>query len=177
MEKDSPVSDCPLKRNTLSVATMLVADLPALIWYLAHSSACCNEATAHIQISPVCFIVNIVLQARGNIAKCLQFIYVVIGNICHGFTVGIIVNIVLVFHDFLQRPIMTNKFVQTIHDIVGKFLYHFIHFIEFINGNILPNLNREVIGIMDCVFFILFIQADFFFHIFLVNRESKPSTD
>lgn len=35
---------------------MLVADLPALIWYLAHTSACFNEATAHIQISPVGFM-------------------------------------------------------------------------------------------------------------------------
>ena len=59
--KDSHVSDCPLKRNTLSVATMLVADLPALIWYLAHTSACFNKATTHIQISPVGFIVNVVL--------------------------------------------------------------------------------------------------------------------
>ena len=33
----------------------------ALVWYLAHTSACFNEATAHIQISPVSFIVNVVL--------------------------------------------------------------------------------------------------------------------
>ena len=33
----------------------------ALVWYLAHTSACFNKATAHIQISPVGFIVNIVL--------------------------------------------------------------------------------------------------------------------
>ena len=37
--------------------------------------------------------------------------------------------------------------------------------------------NREVVGIMDCVFLILFIQADFFFHIFFVNGEREPSTD
>ena len=42
-------------------ATMLVVDLPALIWYLAHTSACFNKATAHIQISPVGFIVNVIL--------------------------------------------------------------------------------------------------------------------
>ena len=59
--KGQPFSDCPLKRNTLSVTTMLVADLPALIWYLAHTSACFNKATAHIQISPVGFIVNVIL--------------------------------------------------------------------------------------------------------------------
>ena len=33
----------------------------ALVWYLAHTSACFNEATAHIQISPVGFIVNVIL--------------------------------------------------------------------------------------------------------------------
>ena len=33
----------------------------ALVWYLAHTSACFNKATAHIQISPVGFIVNVVL--------------------------------------------------------------------------------------------------------------------
>ena len=34
-----------------------------------------------------------------------------------------------------------------------------------------------LVGIMDSVFLILFIQADFFFHIFLVNRKREPSTD
>ena len=48
---------------------MLVADLPALIWYLAHTVACFNEATAYIQISPKGFIVNVVLQAGWNIAN------------------------------------------------------------------------------------------------------------
>ena len=33
----------------------------ALVWYLAHTSACFDKATAHIQISPVGFIVNVVL--------------------------------------------------------------------------------------------------------------------
>ena len=33
----------------------------ALVWYLAHTSACFNKATAHIQISPVGFVVNVVL--------------------------------------------------------------------------------------------------------------------
>ena len=81
------------------------------------------------------------------------------------------------FHDFFQRPVVADKFVQTLYDIVRKFLYDFIHLIEFFNGNILANRNGEVVGIMDCVFLILFIQADFFFHIFLVNRKSEPSTD
>ena len=78
-----------------------------------------------------------------NVAKCLQFVYVVVGNVCHGFTVGIIINIVLVFHDFFQRPIVADKFVQTLYNIVGKFLYHFIHLIEFFNGNILANRNGK----------------------------------
>jgi hypothetical protein len=82
-----------------------------------------------------------------------------------------------VFHDFFQRPVVADKFVQTLYNIVGKFLYHFIHLIEFFNGNILANRNGEVVGIMDSVFLILFIQADFFFHIFLVNGEREPSTD
>ena len=81
------------------------------------------------------------------------------------------------FHDFFQRPIVADKFVQTLYNIVGKFLYHFIHLIEFFNGNILANRNGKVVGIMDSVFLILFIQADFFFHIFLVNRKREPSTD
>ena len=51
---------------------MLVVDLPALIWYLAHTSACFNKATAHIQISPVGFIVNVVLQAGWNIPQAVQ---------------------------------------------------------------------------------------------------------
>ena len=33
----------------------------ALVWYLAHTSACFNKATTHIQISPIGFIVNVVL--------------------------------------------------------------------------------------------------------------------
>ena len=41
----------------------------------------------------------------------------------------------------------------------------------------LGKYNGEVVGIMDSVFLILLIQADFFFHIFLVNRKSEPSTD
>ena len=81
------------------------------------------------------------------------------------------------FHDFFQRSIVADKFVQTLYDIVGKFLYHFIHLIEFFNGNILANRNREVIGIMDSIFLILLIQADFFFYIFLVNGKREPSTD
>ena len=81
------------------------------------------------------------------------------------------------FHDFFQRPVVADKFVQTLYDIVGKFLYHFIHLIEFFNGNILANRNGEVVGIMDSVFLILFIQADFFFYIFLVNGKCEPSTD
>ena len=81
------------------------------------------------------------------------------------------------FHDFFQRPVVVDKFVQTFYDIVGKFLYHFIHLVEFINGNILANRNREVVGIVDSVFLILFIQADFFFYIFLVNGKREPSTD
>ena len=81
------------------------------------------------------------------------------------------------FHDFFQRPVVADKFVQTLYDIVGKFLYHFIHLIEFFNGNILANRNGEVVGIMDSVFLILFIQTDFFFYIFLVNRKREPSTD
>ena len=48
-------------RGSLSHKRMLVADLPALVWYLAHTSACFNKVTAHIQISPVGFIVNVVL--------------------------------------------------------------------------------------------------------------------
>ena len=27
------------------------------------------------------------------------------------------------FHDFFQRPIVADKFVQTLYNIVGKFLY------------------------------------------------------
>ena len=56
------------------------------------------------------------------------------------------------FHDFFQRPVVADKFVQTFYDIVGKFLYHFIHLIEFFNGNILANRNRKVVGIMLSVF-------------------------
>ena len=59
--KGQPFSDCPLKEKYAVSSNHAVADLPALIWYLAHTSACFNEATAHIQISPVGFIVNIVL--------------------------------------------------------------------------------------------------------------------
>ena len=80
------------------------------------------------------------------------------------------------FHDFFQRTVMTDKFVQTIHNIVGKFLYHFIHFIEFFNGNILANRNGEVISIMDCVFLIVFIQSDTLCYVVLVDREREPST-
>ena len=69
------------------------------------------------------------------------------------------------FHDFFQRPVVADKFVQTLYDIVGKFLYHFIHFIQFFNGNILANRNGEVVGIMDSVFLILFTSI-FFSHAF-----------
>ena len=36
-------------------------DLSLIHIYLAHTSACFNKATAHIQISPVGFIVNVIL--------------------------------------------------------------------------------------------------------------------
>ena len=66
--------------------------------------------------------------------------------------------------------------LQALGDIPPS-LQNYIHRVQFFNGNILANRNREVVGIMDSVFLILFIQADFFFYIFLVNRKCEPCSD
>ena len=79
--------------------------------------------------------------------------------------------------DFFQTSIVGNKLVQSVRDIVGKLTNHVVHFIEFFNGDILPDFNREVVSIMDSVFLIIAVQPDTLRYIFLVDRERKPVPD
>lgn len=79
--------------------------------------------------------------------------------------------------DFFQTSIVGNKLVQSVRDIVRKLSNHVVHFIEFFNGDILPDFNREVVGIMDSVFLIVAVQPDTLRNIFLVDREREPVPD
>lgn len=69
---------------------------------------------------------------------------------------------------------MGNKLVQSVGDIVGKLTNHLVHLIEFLNGDILPDFNRKVVGIMDSIFLIIAVQPDTLRNIFLVDREREP---
>ena len=81
------------------------------------------------------------------------------------------------FVDFFQTSIMGNKLVQSVRDIVGKLANHLVHLIEFLNGDILPDFNRKVVGIMDSVFLIIAVQPDTLRNIFFVDREREPISD
>ena len=75
--------------------------------------------------------------------------------------------------NFFQTSIVGNKLVQSVRDIVGKLTNHLVHLIEFLNGDILPDFNRKVVGIMDSVFLIIAVQPDTLRNIFLVDRERE----
>ena len=79
--------------------------------------------------------------------------------------------------DFFQTSIVGNKLVQSVRDIVGKLTNHVVHLVEFLNGDILPDFNRKVVGIMDSVFLIIAVQPDTLRNIFLVDREREPIPD
>ena len=76
--------------------------------------------------------------------------------------------------DFFQTSVAGNKLVQSVGDIVEKLTNHLVHLIEFLNGDILPDFNRKVVGIMDSVFLIIAVQPDTLRNIFLVDRKRKP---
>ena len=57
---------------------------------------------------------------------------------------------------FHLLAIVGNKLVQSVGDIIGKLTNHLF---EFLNRDILPDFNREVVDIMDSIFFISAVQS------------------
>ncbi|EQE85699.1 hypothetical protein QCW_1885 [Clostridioides difficile CD69] len=78
------------------------------------------------------------------------------------------------FYDTLKASIARDKVVQTVNDFLWKFLYHFIHTVEFINRNIFRYFTRKVICIVDGVFFIFAVQPDTLLDFLIVQREREP---
>lgn len=93
-----------------------VADLPALPLNFTHTIACFNKISLNLQVTPVGFIVDIILQRGRYLAQRVHFFHTIPCHIFHCVTAVIAVHTVKVFCQLVQTTEIGDKIVQLVHD-------------------------------------------------------------